>query len=309
MLRLILWATVLCCLSHVDADTIIIEEITCIQAATGISTEATAAVAALSSLAAVLGTAIAGGAVVVGTGGAAIGTVPLTLTAVAKAAAGGLSAGITAMHALDKLTSGEDDLIVTINGVKVWPTGGLVHGRIEAGQTIRPNIHFDVDGDLHVTNVIRFLEHDSDGSGHDDLGQIPIFHNEKKGKNYDRTLMTYSKKEGDLYQVKYSVKRNNKGKKPRWLQCGVSVCIECFNDPCCKKTSRVGLDKDKDKEDVRKCPPKWKNRGWKTFNLLFPAADVYLRICANSQAWKMDCSQHIDVEGYERRMISERTQE
>merc|ERR1711988_847353 len=201
MLRLILWATVLCCLSHVDADTIIIEEITCIQAATGISTEATAAVAALSSLAAVLGTAIAGGAMGVGTGGAAIGTVPLTLTAVAKAAAGGLSAGITAMHALDKLTSGEDDLIVTIDGVKVWPTGGLVHGYIEAGQTIRPNIHFDVDGTLPRKHVIQFLEHDS-VSGHDDLGKIIIYHNVKKGKSYRiPNAVLFSTKLNDIYQV------------------------------------------------------------------------------------------------------------
>ena len=103
--------------------------------------------------------------VVVGTGGVALGSVPLTAGMVAAAASKGWGGAQTALTFIDNLTSGTDDLIISINGHQVWPEGGG-HGAISAGETIYPNVKFDFDGNCRI----RFIEFDT--GDNDDLGTI-----------------------------------------------------------------------------------------------------------------------------------------
>ena len=99
-----------------------------------------------------------------------------------------------------------------------------------------------------------------------------------------------------------------RGKDPKWMMCGTAACKECANDPCCKKTTNSGLDRDGDTEDLRSCPPGFTDRGWKTYDLNWPAEDVYLRICGNKYASADNCDHTIDVDGWERQVTNKRKQ-
>ena len=94
-----------------------------------------------------------------------------------------------------------------------------------------------------------------------------------------------------------------RGRDPKYMVCGFSTCKECAeNDKCCENQSNQGLDRDKDKSEVKSCPPGFVDRGWKTYDLWTPAADVYLRICGNEYTPTDNCDQTIEVDGWWRRM-------
>ncbi|MBE9030013.1 hypothetical protein IQ266_09765, partial [filamentous cyanobacterium LEGE 11480] len=73
----------------------------------------------------------------------------------------------------------------------------------------------------------------------------------------------------DVYLRRCRKGRKPKPKPPSTLLCGTRKC----------KTSRSGLDRDKDKSDLRRCPSGYASKGYKKYPQAWPAADVYLRIC------------------------------
>jgi len=263
------------CLQYVSGDTLVIEKITCKHVATGIDSAAKAAVSALGAIIAGGAAAAGKGAVVIGTGGAAIGTLPVTAGAIAGAATSGAKAAKSALEYIDKLVSGKDNLIININGQKVFPTSGKYYD-IEAGQTIKPNIRFDFGGKCRI----QFIEYDW-GSDNDNLGSIDIEDDVSPGQDYRvNEAILFSKEEGDVYYVTYRVERNDKGTKESWLLCGTAACKDC-KYPGCTHTSNKGLDRDGDYEDLRQCPPSFKHQGYKHYPQIWPFDDVYLRMCAH----------------------------
>jgi len=263
------------CLQYVSGDTLYIEKVLCKHVATGIDVGAKAAAGAIGAIVAGGATALAGGAVVIGTGGAAVGTVPVTAGAVASAAAGGASGAKAALEYFDKLASGTDNLVININGQKVFPKTGDYYD-IKAGQVIKPGIKFDFDGKARI----QFIEYDW-GSDNDNLGWIDIVDDVSPGQDYRvNEAIIFSKEEGDVYYVTYRVERNDKGSDESWLLCGTAACKTC-SKPGCTSTSNYGLDRDGDYEDLRKCPPSFTHQGYKKYPQLWPFDDVYLRICGH----------------------------
>ena len=224
-----------------------------------------------------MGTAVANGVVVVGTGGVALAGAPATVAGVAAAAKAGAVGGVAVIKFLDGIFSGVDNLVININGEKVFPSGGKLHYGIKAGETITPNIRFDFESGARV----QFLEYDS-GSDHDNLGSIDILPAKWDDKTYyeETQVILYNDVEGDMYFVDYRVEKNSKGHGEKWMLCGTAACKIC-GEPGCTKTSNYGLDRDGDKEDLRKCPPGFKEIRFKRYPQTWPFVDVYLRVCSN----------------------------
>lgn len=248
------------------SDTLIIEKIECKRTATGIDSGTRVAAAAL-------GAWIGVGASFVTAGAAAPATV--SALAVAGAAGTGAGAGDPLLQLVDGWTSGEDDLIININGQKVYPTSGNYYNMAK-NQVIRPDIRFDFSGAARI----QFIEYDS-GSDNDNLGSIDVNGEFKRGENYRvEQALIFNEDEGALYYVDYKVERNQKGFEERWMLCGTAACKSCAK-PWCTTTSNDGLDRDGDEEDLRECPPSFRHRGYKEYPQLWPFEDVFLRICAN----------------------------
>jgi len=284
-------AAVLCSWHHVAADTIIIESVTCQRVATGIDNWVKVGARALGALWEAreplqeIAGAVASGNV------PAVGKLPLTAKEIYSKAKAGWDKGKKAMAFIDSTTSGTDDLIINISGEQVWPTSG--HGSINGGDTITPDITFDFDGKCRI----QFIEYDS-GSDNDNLGFIDIEDDVSPGKDYRvEDAILFNEEEGDLYKVTYRVERNDRKGEAKWLLCGTAACRKCGSN-CCKTDSNKGLDRDGDEEEVRTCPPGFSDRGWITYDLWWPADDVYLRICGNSAAGSDWCSRTVEVEGY-----------
>lgn len=250
-----------------SCDTVIIEKIECRRVATGIDNAARVLAAAIGGTLAGLATAGAG---VVTTGPAA----PVTAPAVASAAAGGASGAVEALEFFNKQTKGIDQLIVNINGEKVFPKGGKYYN-IKSGQSIRPNIRFDCNGNARI----QFLEYDW-GSDNDNLGSLDINARSNAGKNWEhRQAILFSEEEGSTYYVDYRVERNKRGFGEKWMMCGTAACKSC-GEEMCRRTSNSGLDRDGDKGDLRKCPTGFRERGFKKYPQMWPFDDVFLRICS-----------------------------
>jgi hypothetical protein len=259
-----------------EADLLIIESIKNVRPAGGIDSGSTAGFGALGGILAGGATIAAGGAVVVGTGGAAIGTVPVTALAVAKAAASGASAAVGATRFLDSSFSGTDQLIVKVNGKKVYPKGE--YEQVKKGQVKKLNKSISFDGKA----TIQLIEWDSD-SDNDDLGHIDINANAYNGEPYrieDAIVSAPLEEDGSVYYVTYRVEPNkgNNQKVVKYMLCGTNDCMSCPKSSC--KVSYSGkLDRDKDKGDLKKCPSGFKTNGYRKFDQIWPAADVYLRKC------------------------------
>jgi len=260
--------------STIRADTLIIEKIHCQRVATGIDNWARAGAAALGGLVAGGITAAGGGATAVGTGGA---TLPVTAVAVAKAAAAGSSAGLSAIEFMNGPTSGQDDLIVTVNGKTVYPEHGK-YAAMEAGYSRYPDVSYEFETGCEI----QLIEYDS-GSDNDDMGSIRVDSaaNDRTapGADYwvDRAVVM-SEEEGSLYYITYRVIRSKAKVDMKWALCGTAACKDCSN-PNCQGTSNSGLDRDKDKSDLKSCPYPLVTSGYKEYPQSWPFADVYLRIC------------------------------
>merc|ERR1711988_183785 len=286
-LSLLLWC------GHVSADTLVIEKVTCQRVATGIDNFAKAGAEAIGALIAGGITAVGGVGVILGTGGTGA---PVTAGAVASAAVSGGKAGQKALDFLNSKTSGTDDLIININGEHVWPVGEK-HGSIKAGESITPNIEFDFDGYARI----QLIEYDW-GSDNDNLGSLDVNPDVMEVAPEDNyridDAIVLNKDEGDLYYVTYHVTKNDKGKSiPKWMICGTAACKECESD-CCESDSNQGLDRDGDMPDLRTCPPGFTDKGRITYDLWWPADDVYLRICGNEYTPSDSCDRKVVVNGY-----------
>jgi len=297
--QLCLWAALLCCgmRVHVAADTIVIEKVTCQRVATGIDDIFKVGAQLLGALYNAREPLTQAGATLMENGAAAIGELPLTAKEVYDAFNEGWEQGDEAVEFIDKVTSGTDDLIININGDKIYPPNAD-HGSISAGETIQPNVPFDFDGNCRI----QLIEYDW-GSDNDNLGFIEVNDNVSPGKDYRvEDALVFNEDEGDLYKVTYRVERNDRGRDPKWMLCGTAACKECESD-CCESDSNQGLDRDGDTEDIRSCPPGFSGRGWITYDLWWPADDVYLRICGNEYAGSGGCSRTVDVDGYYKRKM------
>jgi hypothetical protein len=261
-------------------DLLVIKKILCTKSAGGIDAGSTAGFAALGAIVAGGATAAAGGTVVVGTGGAAIGTVPVTALAVAKAAAGGATTAVTALKLLDSTFSGQDDLIVKVNGKTVLPTSGAFLP-VNPGDTIDTDIRVSIEQGASI----QLIEYDS-GSDNDDLGSIIVHHDAfdqaMPGQNYtvnEAIVLAPREEDGSVYYVTYSVLRNagTPADVTDYMLCGTNQCDACVNDNCVGQ-SYSQLDRDGDLPDLKSCPPFLVTTSYQKFPQ-FIVDDVYLRVC------------------------------
>jgi len=263
----------------ISGDKLIIEKVTCKKVSSGIDNWSKAGAGALGAIVSGGAAAIAGGAVVIGTAGVAIGTIPVTAGAVASAAASGAGGAKSALEFLDGKFSGTDDLIINVNGAKVYPPGEKSY-KISAGQTIYPNVEVSFNRACRI----QFIEYDT-GSDNDDLGSILVnsdaWDKISPGKGYKVVdAIVFSEEEGDIYYITYRVERDNIKQKANWILCGTKTCKKC-SEEMCKSTSNKELDRDGDKEDLKKCPYPMIDKGFKEYPQFWPFDDVYLRICSD----------------------------
>merc|ERR1712025_1163363 len=57
----------------------------------------------------------------------------------------------------------------------------------------------------------------------------------------------------------------------KYMLCGTRKC-----KPCC---NRAGLDRDKDKGDLKQCPHGYIHDHFHRYNMIWPIPDKYLRVC------------------------------
>jgi len=263
----------------ISGDKLIIEKVTCKKVSSGIDNWSKAGAGALGAIVSGGAAAIAGGAVVIGTAGVAIGTIPVTAGAVASAAASGAGGAKSALEFLDGKFSGTDDLIINVNGAKVYPPWQTSY-EISAGQTIYPNVEVSFNRACRI----QLIEYDW-GSDNDNMGSLLVNSDAwdlfSPGQDYKVTdAIIFSEEEGDMYYITYRVERGNIEQKSRWMLCGTAACKEC-SEEMCRSTSNSGLDRDGDKEDLRNCPYPMIDRGFKEYPQTWPFDDVYLRICSD----------------------------
>jgi len=267
---------------YADIDKITIERIKCIKVSTGLDAGARILVGGLAAIIVAGAMALGNGAVVVGTGGAAIGTVPVTYLAITTAAASAAGGAVRALEWMDKKSGGDDDLMVTLDGKKYFPTDKVYHNIYE-GDVLDVNIEHEFEGSCRL----QLIEQDR-VSHHDNLGYLDIFSNASDsvtpGEGYRlEDVLILASELGSVYAVTYTIERKVRdGHLDRqWQICGTDFCKICENDVWCKKTSNYDLDRDKNLGDLIKCPTPLVQRGWKYYNQIWPAADVYLRVCSS----------------------------
>lgn len=195
---------------------------------------------------------------------------PLTVKAVLQAAKPSLSA-----NALKKLveTTGEspDDFFMVVNGVR-WAPKGENSQTVNPGQAIYPNFKVDFNGEASIT----LWEYDW-GSGDDNLGTITVNPAAFPAGNFAQDdVIVVSKEHESIYLVSYKVERNVQN--AQWLLCGTGNCKPCA-EARCRAQSISGLDRDKDKPDLKRCPSTHNHHEYRKYPQSWPFADVYLRIC------------------------------
>ncbi len=68
-----------------------------------------------------------------------------------------------------------------------------------------------------------------------------------------------------------------------WQICGTKKCKPCTLKNCTDVTNK-GLDRDKDKADLKACSTGYRTSFYRKYDLTWPAADVWLKICAKQKA-------------------------
>ena len=201
-----------------------------------------------------------------------------TLSMVAKYASQGSAEAQKAINLLNGKYSGQDDLIVQVNGKQVLPVSGTYQA-IKGGQTINPNIKVSFRNNVRIS----LIEYDS-GSDNDDLGNVTIDSSKMKineSRTWKDLIVTApSSEDGSIYLVTARVDKGkgNSSSVPKWVKCGTAQCIACTQEQCAEHR-RDGLDRDGDTEDLKACPPGYKDFGYQKYPQTWPAEDVYLRIC------------------------------
>ena len=195
----------------------------------------------------------------------------------------GSAAAKAVLDFVDDTYSGQDDLIVTVNGETVIPAAGSFQP-ISAGQKINTNTRISFDRGVRV----RFIEHDS-GSDNDDLGVFEF--NSDEQLNLDpyavfrgtAIVLAPNPEDGSVYLMKWRVERNrgDSSKVVKNMICGTNQCNACFNNACIgQKIS--DLDRDGDLPDLLACPFPLKVTGFQRFDQIWPFDDVYLRVCGST---------------------------
>lgn len=262
-----------------------ITSVKCIKPSSGLDDAAKYGMSAVVAVG--VGAAVASGCIATAGGCAAalpamMGTLGAKAAAVAVAAKNGASAASSAkagLEFLDQRFSGTDDLIVKINGMTVlpapkWPCRRYNNDRtaclIDAGQTITGKTSFSFKN----TATIQLLEYDTH-SDNDDLGWLRVDPSITQG---GEQIVILSEPEGTIYSVSFTVKLGggNKDEIPEYLQCGTVECRPCAQSHC---RGSDGLDRDGDKEDLKKCPSGYVLDRYEKFPQWWPASDVYLKIC------------------------------
>ncbi|MFK8035773.1 MAG: cadherin domain-containing protein [Hyphomicrobiales bacterium] len=95
-----------------------------------------------------------------------------------------------------------DDLMMSVNGLKMWPNGGSGHRSIKSGETLDVKYEFIFDRQKGLN--IHLTEWDSHSSD-DDLGTMALSTaNLKKVEVYDRAFIKHDK-EGSLYSLNFAI--------------------------------------------------------------------------------------------------------
>lgn len=233
-------------------------------------------VAALPLLVAQAGATVAtGGAALAGAPAVAAVTVPLIMVAASK----GNDAAQTALKFMDSMFSGQDDLIVHVDGKQVIPSNGDKYHGIRANEQLKTNIKVSFKGSVRV----QIIEYDS-GSDNDDLGSVDIIGG--RDRDVDRLVIQGPLAEGSVYYLTYTVEKG-KGTATdvvNWMLCGTNECTSCGGDAECGNTDYSQLDRDKDWSDLRGCPDGFDTSKYRKFKQRWPAADVWLRVCKRNGA-------------------------
>ena len=201
-----------------------------------------------------------------------------TVSDIADAAAKGSSLAKEALEFLDGKFSGQDDLIVQVNGKRVLPTTGDYQA-MNAGQTINPNIQVSFRNRVRIS----LIEYDS-GSDNDDLGNREIDSSRMKAnevKRWENIIITApADEDGSVYYVTARVDagKGNPSSVPQWVKCGTAQCVACPKAQCAER-DHSELDRDGDKKDLKKCPPGYTHFSYQKYPQIWPFEDVYLRIC------------------------------
>ncbi|MDJ0631204.1 MAG: hypothetical protein QNJ44_23310 [Rhodobacter sp.] len=207
--------------------------------------------------------------------------------AISAAGSGGISVGdlydgarvgIEVGEFLDRQFSGQDDLIVRVDGRQYLPAQGAYFA-MQAGQVVYPNIQAAISG----AGTIQLIEWDG-GSDNDNLGLLTVLGGRSYSGN-DIVVVAPDSEDGSVYLISYRVDAgagNPQAVTPS-MMCGTNQCEICWNLDCSGQ-GRGGMDRDGDKPDLLRCPPQFDEAGFREFDMTWPAEDVYLRICRHKAA-------------------------
>ncbi|MCL4189341.1 MAG: hypothetical protein KJZ85_17215 [Rhodobacteraceae bacterium] len=205
--------------------------------------------------------------------------------AVAAAGSGGVSLGdlydgarfgVTVGQYLDRAFSGQDDLIVKIDGRTLLPAQGPYHA-MQAGQMIRPNLRASIIGAAQL----QLVEWDG-GSDNDNLGVLVIL----GGRDYvarNVVILAPDDEDGSIYLVSYRVEagKGTAQDVPNAMLCGTNQCNECARLDCAGQPYG-DLDRDGDKPDLIRCPAHFTEAGFIEYPQVFE--NVFLRVCRHMAA-------------------------
>lgn len=164
-----------------------------------------------------------------------------------------------------------DDFFMVVNGIR-WAPKGENSQKVSPGTAIYPNFKVDFNGEARIT----LWEYDW-GSGDDNLGTLTVNTAAFPAGNFAQDdVIVVSKEHESVYLVSYKVERNVQG--AQWLLCGTGKCKPCA-EARCRAESISGLDRDKDKPDLKRCPSTHNHHDYRKYPQSWPFADVYLRIC------------------------------
>jgi hypothetical protein len=185
--------------------------------------------------------------------------------------------GVEVGDFLDQQFSGQDDLVLDIDGRTYLPKPGgrLPYLPMQAGQVIHPDIRAAISG----AGTLQLIEWDH--SDWDNLGVLTIL----GGRSYsaeDVVVLAPDAEDGSIYLVSYRVEAGQGDPEAvvDSMLCGTNQCDECYQLSCVGQPydGSASLDRDGDKPDLLRCPPQFDQAGFNHYPQ-YVVEDVYLRIC------------------------------
>ncbi|MEK7316427.1 MAG: VCBS repeat-containing protein [Candidatus Eisenbacteria bacterium] len=255
-------------------DLLTIEKIKCIKPAGGVAMEISAVLGGVRAL----GNSLLPSGECSSSLGTSAGTIVLTAVSLPKSmAAVGMRGASQAVGYLDGKFSGTDELIVQVGGKQIIPGNGFGSGKyfdLKAGQEINTNIRIPFYGKTRID----LIEYDL-GTDNDDLGGIEVI----GGEDYriqDRIVMAPDPADGSVYYITYSVKKGagDQSAITQWILCGTNQCVACGKANCASQDYSQ-VDRDKNRNDLKACPGGYRTVRYELYDQIWPAADVYCRVC------------------------------